>query len=314
MDNDDVLGKVEQLSERISSAMKAMTKSSFGDSILNPEQAEQFIRTVEIATPVLMESRRLNMNESAERDINRVAFNNRVFHDPSQSESAKTEEADTFTNQLSATEVMGIIGIEDDALEDNIEQEDFEDTLLDMIGDQAGIDWEELFINGDTTSGDPYLALTDGWAKLAANQVTSSNYDETDPESALQAAFDAVPYKYTSSRQTNRGDWRFYVDPMLEDNYRDVLRSRGTGLGDEAQTSDNPLTYKGFPVVDIGNMPSGELLFTNPDNLAYGVRRDIRIEEDREPKQRKTDFVVTARVDAHYEDENGAAHVTGYTG
>lgn len=315
MDNGEVLNRVEALSNRIDAAMKAMTKSDFGSSLLNAEQTDRFVRTVEIATPILQEARRIPMNESDKRDINRVAFQNRVFHDPNESQSAKTEEASTFTNQLNAVETMGIVGIEDDALEDNIEEDDFEDTLMDLIGEQAGVDFEELYLQGDTAgTGDPYLQLTDGWLKLAANQVTSSNYDETDPEAALQAAYDAVPYKYTSSRNSNRGDWRFYCDPLIEDNYRDVLRARGTGLGDEAQTSNNALRYKGYPVVDVGNMPSGELLFTNPDNLAYGVRRQVRIEEDRMPKERQTDFVITARVDAHYEDENGASRVQGYTG
>jgi hypothetical protein len=41
--------------------------------------------------------------------------------------------------------------------------------------------------------------------------------------------------------------------------------------------------------------------------MVYGLYRDIRIEPDRQPKKRQTDFVLSLRADCHFEDENAVA-------
>lgn len=302
MGNKEILAKID-------AAIKQITVTDLGSSVLTPEKADRFIRVVEGSTPILNEARRYTMT-SYERDIDRTGFGARILHVPD--DGAAYSDPTFATNKLSVVEVMATIGIKDDALEDNIEKENFENTLIDMIADRAGIDMEELFLKGDTASADTYLALTDGWLKLAANQLdgAAADFDPTKVEDMFQALFDAVPKKYIR----DRNQWRIYCSYKIEDDYRDVLRSRGTGLGDTAQTTGQRLYFKGFPVVPVGNMPDGKALLAHPDNLVYGVYRDIRIEPDRMPKLRQTDFVVTMRIDANYEDENAAAAAVGYTG
>jgi len=305
----------KDLITKIDAAMKAITTTDLGSSVLRPEKADRFIRTASEATPVLQAARRLTMNAPT-RDIDRVAFTSRILGPATEDTALANETKPTFAmNQLVAVEAGGVVGLTDNTLEDNLEREDFEDTLLDLIAERSGVDLEELFINGDTGSGDSYLALTDGWLKLAANQLVADgtapdDFDPADVESMFNAMLLAVPKKYFR----DPSQWRFYVPWNIADDYREKLKARGTALGDEMYTTARSLAYKGVPVEVVPNMPAGNALLVPPVNLVYGIYRQIRIEPDRVAKARKTDFVVTLRADCHYEDENAAVRAQGYTG
>lgn len=301
----------QDLLARINGALKALTTSDLGGSILAREKQQQFVRVVSEATTMLDNARRIDMR-SHTHDIDKIGFASRILRSAQEDTepSGEGSKPTPSTNTLESVETMAIAGITDSTLEDNIEQEGFEDTLLDLIADRIGIDLEELFINGDKTSGDEFLALTDGWLKKAANEVTNTDFDATEVESMFDTMLQAVPKKYLR----NRSEWTYYVHWDIEDAYRNVLRKRGTGLGDQAQTQQISLAYKGISVQDNSNMPAGTALLVPNSNLVYGIYRDIRIEPDRQAKKRRTDFVTTLRVDCHYEDENAAVVARGYTG
>lgn len=304
----------KSIAKMLAAAFKSITIPDLGSSVLVPEQADRFLRIVEERTVMLGAVRRVNMMAGT-RNIDRTGFSSRILR-AAQAEGTEftfRDEPDFFTNQLIAVKGRGASFISDEALEENIERDNFENTLVDMIASQAGQDLEELFLAGDTASADTFLALTDGWLKVAANSVTgvaNADFTATDVEDMFEAMILAVDPKYLSSR----GRWRFYVTFDMENDYRDVLRARGTALGDQAQTSAMPLNYKGFLVEEEPKMPAGRALFTNVDNTVYGIRRDIEIEPERKPGFDRWDFHVRVRGDAHYEDENAAVSATGYTG
>ncbi len=305
------------IEQMVESVVKRITTTELGNTALHPEKAAQLIRELELSTPMLGATRRLDMR-SDKRDIDRVGFQARLMEaPPAEGEPITTDTEPVFTtNQLSVVKAVGVVELGDEALEDNIEREGFEDTLISMIGGQAGVDLEELYINGDTASGDAYLALTDGWNKLAGTQLTgvaSADFDPTDVEAKWEAMLvDIITNNPVFLRLRNQ--MKFWTSWKAENDYREVLRQRGTDLGDSVQTTNRPLAYKGIPIVPVFNMPAGDTLLGHNDNLVYGIRRDIRLEPDRIPRSGRTDFVVTFRTDAHYEDENGAVHATGYTG
>jgi HK97 family phage major capsid protein len=302
------------LLEKVQGALKSIMTSDLGSSVLAREKRQNFVRTVSGSTRILDNARRIDMN-SHTHDIDRVGFASRILRSATEGADDGTESKTDFnTNSLESVETMAVAGLTDSTLEDNIEEEGFEDTLIELIGDRTGIDLEELFLQGDKTSGDPFLSLTDGWLKKSANLVdggaTTPDYDPADVEDMFDAMIGAVPKKYLR----NRTEWTFYVHWDIEDAYRNVLRSRGTGLGDSAQTTATELAYKGITVQDSSNMPAGRALLVPDSNLVYGIYRDVRIEPDRQAKKRKTDFVTSLRVDCHYEDENASVSAQGYTG
>jgi len=304
----------QQMLDKINSALKSVMTTDLGSSKLATAKQEQFVQTISEATRVLDSARRINMR-SHTHDIDRVGFADRILGTAAEGVAGTSDSKPVFnTNTLESVEVMAIAGITDSTMEDNIERAGFEDTLLDLIADRSGIDLEELFLNGDKTSGDAFLALTDGWLKKSANLVdggaTTPAFDATDVEAMFDAMVASVPKKFLR----NRSEWTFWVHWDIEDAYRNVLKARGTGLGDFAQTTGQQLAYKGFTIQDSANMPEGTAFLAPATNLVYGVYRDIFIEPDRMPKARKTDFVTTLRVDANFEDENASVVGTGYTG
>lgn len=305
MENQEILNK-------INGALKSITTTDLGSSRLARTKQQQFVRTVSNATRVLDAARRIDMT-SHTHDIDRVGFASRILRRAQEGEdNGEDSKPDFNTNTLESKEVMAIAGITDSTLEDNLEQEGFESTLLDLIADRTGIDLEELFLLGDRDSEDSFISITDGWLKKSANLVdaNSNHFNGSDVESMFDAMIKAVPKKYLR----NRAEWTLWVHWDIEDAYRNILRERGTGLGDSAQTTAEQLAYKGFAVQDSANMPEGTAFLAPASNLVYGIHRDIFIEPDRMAKKRKTDFVTTLRVDAHFEDENASVVGEGFTG
>lgn len=307
---------------RVNAALKQITVSDLDDSVLNADQADTFIQVVEKSTPMLEETRRLDMT-TPERNIDRTGFGQRIMKNPEEesiTEASHGTKPEFDTNVLDVVKIKGIVSIKDDTMEDNIERDNFENTLLQMIGERVGVDMEYLFIAGDETfdsGNDPlddweYLSRLNGWYARATHELDggTDNFDASDVEDMFDALFKAIDRKFIS----NRAQWRYWVHYDIEDDYRNVLRARGTALGDTAQTAADGLVYKGIPVVPIGNMPEGRCILGHPDNHAYGIRRDVRIEPEREAKEEQTDFIITARVDADYENEDAAAVAKNYTG
>ncbi|MDI6840440.1 MAG: phage major capsid protein [bacterium] len=316
----------EQILAKLDEAYKSITVDNLGESILAPEKFNQFVRAMQHRTTILPEARFIEM-QSHVTEIDRVGFVGRVLtsgnkvvdsveeqHVLTENEFVKPQFA---TNKLIAKEMQAVTGIRDRALRRNIERGGFETTLINLFGEAAGRDLEEWAIFADTDltyAQDKILWLTDGWVKKAKNKVYGAGVDadfnkEADdyPEQVLKALLDGLPKQYL----LNRAEWRFYVPYEIEDGYRDLLKARGTALGDRAQTTGDGLYYKGIPVVYCPMLErAGSLgrvaMLQHPDNMAWGVFHEVTIEREREAKARRTDFVLTIEADCHYEDENGA--------
>lgn len=304
----------KSIHQMLAAAYKAITVDDLGDSRLKPEQAERFIRIVEKESVLLGSARRLTMNADR-RNIDRTGFSDRILKAP-QSEGEQFtdyEKPDFFTNELIAVKARGAAWVSDEALEENIERDNFENTLVDMIASQAAIDLEELLLDGDTGASDTFLALTDGWLVTAEQQLDGSgdtDFVASDVEDMFDAMLEAVDEKYLR----NLDDWRFDVTYSIEKAYREVLRQRETALGDSAQTGSQQLAYEGVRLRRVPVMPSGTARLSNRNNDVYGIRRDIEIEPERKADHDRWDFHVRVKADAHYEDENAAVTAVGFSG
>ena len=312
--NDEILA-------RLDGAFKSITVDDLGDSVLAPEKFNQFIRAMQARTVILPEARFIEMNSHV-TGIDRVGFTGRVLtvgnnSDGTQKVLEETEFSKPIfaTNKLVAKEMQAVTAIRDRALRRNIERGGFEDTLVDLFGEAAGRDLEEWAIFAKEGSADALLSLTDGWIEKSANKIygggTDKDFDPSAndfPENVLKALLDALPKEFL----VNRAEWRFYVPYEIEDGYRDLLKRRGTALGDRAQTEGGGLMYKGIPVVycpmlERASQDTGRVaMLQHPDNMVWGVFHEVTIEREREAKARRTDFVLTIEADCHYEDENGA--------
>lgn len=323
------------------SSLKFTTQAGLQQSILNEDQFNQFIVEAENSTVILPEARFYPM-VAQKRAIDRISLPGRVFRAGSDATGAKRNltpaeyaAAQTATNHLDVQEQVAIIELGDDSLMFNIEQGSLESTLLGLFGRAGGRDIEEYALFGDKASTDLFLSKTDGWIKRATQKIYGRNSvdgtgveiagtrdfnpDDTDPvvgfpNNMFEALFTSVESRFIGSRSS----WRIWVSNSTFNDYHEQLRRAGQGKFDyDPQTNEIQLRYKGFPVVavpaldraeSVANGGTGRVaMFGLPSNLAYGVKKQPSIEPDRLPKSRQTDFVMTAWVDADYENENAAA-------
>ena len=216
--------------------------------------------------------------------------------------------------EISTTLIRGEVPISDEALEDQVEQAGFANTLVTMIADAVGRDVEDLMINGDTSiGGGVYLALFDGWVELAtdANEYAAAG-DAQDYQEIMKTLLLSVADKY----KRDVGNFRFYAPMRLVELYRDILSSRGTPLGDLHLEGARDLMYQGYKIVGVplikvtsATPDTSDILFTHRQNLYAGWHRQIKLESFRDPREGATSFIVTARVDAkvgHTADDAGA--------
>ena len=316
----------------VESVVKRLTTSDLGDTKLRPEKFASFIKEVEATTPMLQAARRINM--SADKfDLDRIGLRDSIFGvhptkktatntyiDDEGAEISETTNPTFSHRQLSVVRLVGAIEIPDEIFEDNLEGEGLENTVLALMGERAGRDLEYIFLRAtkraSTTDPTSILELIDGWLTIAASDGHAVAGQTVDTSYNAEATFDAMLDKLVDNNpeflDRRRQDYTIWTSWKIERDYRKELKARGTDLGDRALADNITLAYEGIPIRVCTNMPTDQALLAMNDNLVWGVRRDVRIEPERKPRYGRTDFIITARVDAEIIDPRGVVVCDGY--
>jgi hypothetical protein len=286
--------------------------------LLSPEQTDRFIRTL-IDSPTLLNSARVVTMSAPERRINKIGFGSRVLRAAVSGVALSALDRvkpDLSQVILTTDEVIAEVNIPYDVLEDNIEGGNInaaagssaggmEDTIVTLLAERASLDLEELAITGDTLSGDPYLALQDGYLKLSGSHVVNAGA-ATITKNLLKLGVKAMPDKYLR----NRAQLVHYVSVDNETEYRDTYASRQTALGDSVLQGTSPVFAYGSQLMGVPLMPNAQGLFTNPLNLIFGIQRRITIEYDKDIRSRTFIVVLTARVALAIEEVDAVVKYT----
>lgn len=294
----------------IQKADLALADLAANGGLLLPEQTDKFVQIL-INSPTIINRARVVTMTGPTKKINKVGFGSRILR-PATSATALADnqrvKPDLGQINLTTKEVIAEIHLPYDVLEDNIERGNInapmgssagglQDTLVTLLGERAALDLEELAILGDTGSGDPYLALTDGFLKLATQHSVDA-LGAPITKDIFKAAVKAMPDKYLRVRS----DLEFYVSTDNETEYRDTVANRVTGLGDAALVTANAMAVFGSNIVASSLMPNANGIYTNPNNLVFGIQRRVNIEYDKDIRARKFIVVLTARVDFQVEE------------
>lgn len=277
-----------------------------GEAPLSVEQVNEFIRLLAADQVFLGDVRRVTAN-AAKWQESIVDFGGRITKpgvEATRLGSTDRVKPSTGSVEISTVLLRAEVPVSDEALEDNVAQAGFANDLEVLIADQFGFDVEDLMVNGDLASSDTYLAQIDGWIKQAqgaSGHVFNANTTGQDYQTIFKKLLQSLPNRFKRNRQ----DWRYYVPVVLEEQYRDILSSRGTALGDLTLTGQNELRYQGILIkgapslaVTSGSPDTSSILLANRNNLYAGFRRAITMETFRDPREGATSFIVTARVDA----------------
>lgn len=302
----------------IQKADLALADLAANGGLLNPEQTDRFIQTL-MDSPTILNAARVVAMNAPQKKINKIGFGSRIMR-PAVSSTALAAgdrvKPDLGQIELNTKEVIAEIHLPYDVLEDNIEGGNINapagsqpggiaDTILTLIGQRAALDFEELGVLGDTASGDPYLALTDGFLKRATAHVVNAGA-ATISKDVFKAAIKAMPDKYLRVRN----ELNFFVSVDNETEYRDTIANRVTGLGDAALVSANALAVFGSPVRGASMMPNANSIYTNPNNLIFGIQRRVNIEFDKDIRSRTYIIVLTSRLDFQVEEQDAMVKVT----
>lgn len=288
--------------------------------LLNPEQANAFIRKLLIQPTLLAQARRVVMN-SPTRKINKIQFASRILKagfnaglSRTLDDTANRERSKVTTEQieLNTKEVLAEVRLPYEVIEDNLERGNIGlsrdgggassgglvATIMDLIAERAALDLEELAILGDTGSADPFLALTDGYLlRFTSNIVDAGGANIS--RTVMKDGSKTMPTQY----RRNRAQMRHFLSTEQEIEYRDTLANRETSMGDAQLQSTSTVFAAGTPVEGVGLMPGEQGILTHPLNLIFGIQRQIHIESDKDIQAREYIIVLTARVDFQVEEE-----------
>lgn len=292
----------------------AMTLSDLASGgLLNRQQFNTFYRKVIDQPTIIRDSRTVVMNHDAMK-IEKIGFGQRVLRPGIEGTPLNQDQLavpTTSTVNLDAKEVIAEVNITYDTLENNIEQDGLYDTIMSMLAERVSLDLEELIVNGDTGSNDPYLAILDGLRKKAVSHVVDMQ-GATVTKDLFKKLYGAVPTKYLR----NPAAWKFYTSHANALEWKDQLATRQTGLGDAQQTDSAIANAYGVPVSPIAMLQeyeagegalANDAFLVHPRNILFGMSRNVSVEVDRDIRARKFIIVLTAKVDAQFEEEDAVA-------
>lgn len=311
-----------------SERLRGMTPSQRADAIasmissageLSVEKAREFFRVAQNATPLLKAARVVEMT-ARQYAVPKILFVDPILKaDPGDGTALGSgSRAAPTTSEVSlvAKEYVGTIKLGDQMIEDNIERQDIEATIMEMIAERVGIDLEALALGSDTTIVDATLVANgydqqDGWLKKITSNVV--NFSSGDVNRAkMNSLYTSIALKF---RQ--RAQHQYFMEEYAGETWRNIIGDRATALGDKSILEGSIPPANGRPVIQVGNMPvtSGtpnvsSAILTDPRNLLLGWHRQIRLEADRRPQERATYIVVSLRAAFAVEHEAAAAKGT----
>ncbi len=293
--------------------------------ILNPEQANAFVRKLIEAPSIINVARTVEMN-APQRNINKIQFASRIMRagvSGTALSSGDRSQVTTEQIQLNTREVIAEVRLPYDVIEDNIERGNigvnfdgsgsqgtpagggFVATILTLIAERAALDLEELALKGNTTSTDDYLALTNGYLETvnAGGNIVDLN-GTTISKDMFKKGLLTLPDQY--KRQL--GGMFHFIAKNNEVEYRDTLADRATALGDANIQARNAVFGFGVPILGVDLMPIDQGLLSNPLNFLFGIQRNVMMEFDKDISARVWKVVLTARVDFQIEEEEAAVN------
>jgi HK97 family phage major capsid protein len=284
--------------------------------LLNPAQADRFVRLAIDASVLLSEMQRVNMKAPKELR-EKIRYGSRALRKGTEATAlpeALRSRPDTEKVELDAQLVKAETRVSFEALEDSIEQGTFETTVQQTMAERISLDLEDLAVNGDTNSADTLLKTLDGFRKQAVTNLVVAGGATLD-RTILKDTFKTMPSEFRRDKRA----LRFITADEAAIDYQETLGDRQTTMGDSHVSGMSIAPWQGIPVVEVpvfptnlgGGVDETEMLLTDPRNMLFGVWRNIRIDTDRDVISGVYIIVVSARVEFLFAHEPAVVKTTG---
>lgn len=283
--------------------------------LLLPAQANRFIRIL-IKEAVIMRMATVVPMRSHKQQIDRIRMGSRVLRAGEACTPLPKDDhhcPETSQTELDAKFFKAQCDLCDEVLEDNIERDRLRNTIMQLMTEAIGRDMDEIIVQGDTASSDPFLAQFDGVLKQATSNIVN-NAGASLTKTTFRDMLKAMPSEFL--RRKDRMAFLTSVDAKID--YIDTLADRATLVGDRFLERDaNPL-YAGVPLMDVPLFPENLgpsmdqtcALLLDPKNIHVGIWRSIRIETDKDIEKGVLKIVASMRFDVKYAYEPAVVKAT----
>jgi hypothetical protein len=270
-------------------------------------QARRFIRLL-VKEAVLMKRSMVVPMRSRKQLIDKIRFSSRILK--AGNEATALSASDRSKPNLGQVELdaqlfKAEVRLSNETLEDSIEQQNLRNTVMSIMSEAISRDMDEVLVQGDTASADPFLAQFDGLLKQANTNVANA-LDNTLNKKVLRTTLKAMPIEWL--RNKTKMEFLTSVDAAID--YADFVADRMTGAGDDKLLRGGMGVYSGIPVIDVPLFPeniastvggSSELttnvILTDPKNIQVGIWRKITIETDKDISAGELKIVASIRFD-----------------
>lgn len=316
-----------ELLQKVIATTSLGTAPGAGDGLLNPEQSRRFIDYMWDATVLGSQVRKIRM-KSDTAEVDRIAVGERLLRGATEAVDDGLNAGVGFAKISMTTAKLRLDWeLSTEALEDGLEGEDLEDHVARLMSTQAATDLEDFAINGDTDETlDPLLKNGDGWAKRAERLGHVVDFGgNTVDRSVWHKALKALPRRYR-----NRNGLKFFAGTGVIQDYLFSLQ----------QTDANFITPESMAAAGINQavVPSGpagfitgnafgtpiqevplfdqnkagdysgatgahsDVWLTYPDNMLWGVKREITVYREFKPKKDSIEYTMYTRVGMQIEN------------
>jgi hypothetical protein len=293
----------------------ALSDLTTDGGLLQPAQAQKFMRILIEQSKVMGMGTVVPMR-SPKQLIEKIRFGSRILR--AASEAVALSGADRAKPDLSKVELdaqlfKAEVRLDNEVLEDSIERGGLRQTIMTLMAEAISRDMDEVIVQGDTGSADPFLAKFDGILIQATSNIVDAAGTVTN-KNQFRDAIKSMPNEFLRDKRM----LRFLTSVDAETDYRDSLAERATVVGDQMLLTNAPVMYGGVTVEAIPLFPEdlgGGSNFTNhiltdPKNINVGIWRDIRIETDKDVSAGTLIIVATLRFDTKYAEETAVVKVT----
>lgn len=302
MDNRTILEKADL----------ALSDLTNGGGILAPAQAQKFIRIL-INEGTLLKLGTVVPMRSPKQQLETIRFGSRILR--SGSEATALPAAQRATPQLGKVELdaqlfKAEVRMSDEVLEDSIERGQLRQTIMQLMAEAIARDMDEVIIQGDKTSPDPFLAKFDGLLKQANSNLVDAQ-GQTANKGLFRDLLKTLPHQFIRDKR----QYRYLTSINAEIDYKDSLADRASPGSDKYVEDDVAATYGGTPIVPVPMFPENlgaqanttNILLTDPKNINVGIWRQIRVETDKIITDGVLIVVATMRFDARFAEETAVA-------
>lgn len=314
--------------ELLEKVIRTTEVGSGGGGLLNPEQANRFIDYMWDATVLGSQVRTIRMR-STEQEIDKVGVGERLMRVATEAVDDGVNAGAVFTKISLTTKKLRLDWeLSTESLEDNLEGEALEDHIARLMATQAGNDLEDVAINGDTAkTTDPLLKAFDGWRKLAlAGGHVIDHAGGAFNRAAANKALKAMPRKYMQ----RRNGLKFFVGSnLIQDYLYGLTQTDGAlislenvaeGVTRNGVRTEGPAGFQSLPIFGIPTQEvplfdetldgdyatptgdHGDLWLTFPQNMLWGVKREIQVYREFKPKKDTIEYTMYCRVGTQIEN------------